>query len=1528
MRLADKSGIAGVLYVLALAVLLSGLVSATDAVSTGDNERTDQNVYPGSGGNDAFGFEILYGGDMNISGSADPGTSVYSFEENSTMFLDQSDTDTGLNGYADGEDIINVVREHVGDEASVLNGTPIANFSEDVYFSDGGVANNSVFDGNNSTEGFSGEAIIKTSSGLLDTGAEVLAAGNVSTGDFSGDMKFIDSDNGGAFEGGVYGDDVLIKSLDSTLDDGDEIIPLEGALTLDDFSDDTTRFLRKNGSQESFVAESAIVIETGDNDNILERDSDQVVKDGAADIAGAESTGLLYSDQGDNSFTEDMDSIYYSQDGNSYVNESDIRLGDYKVSSRPNSADVSLGLDLLSRMNDSNGAPETNDIGKSLSTYDSGSFLLLEYGSPTNSWSPENSDDQDVIVYDVENDGLSEGDVLVYNQDPDNGTVEASVGEEFTQSDMDDTDSPDNTLTVSTELGFNDTDENQDYTAGDQVVLNVSESTSGVVLAPNDEAGDLISHEFNDTLGNISRWDVDTSSDNITEDGFYVAMNETGTVSTGDVRLGHWTSEEASGSVGLESLDRGADLNFFESFDNIGVLDADHDGEYDAGEGGLSDFNGREAIISTDDSFLNSSDSIIREGRMPSSEFDSDMGYIDDNGDGSFDDGEAIAEASNREFDNDSEVIVPGDGNISSISGELRFIETGEEGFDPGKDPVFHDGEQDGVLDQGSLDLNDGESSLDYVFAPREGNLQNFNRTFNETGYSKTVFLDSDEDEAYDSGEDVVEIELVTNGSNSDSFDGVEIFNFADSTRHTSESYSDGETIVNDTDMNGVYQNVLEGLTVNNIIDISNSEEFFREASDTALDSGIDVYRGTEYTEENLVGTLTWNSGQWTSPDFSEEIKSDTVFSLAFDAAPSGELNDRVYGFRGEASDIAMAGDSLGPVESVDRQFIDAHAPEFVDAWTGKSYGGNSSARDKVFVETNEVYSGLADGDLYPGLFAFSKDLEVIGIGLKDQNNLELTLNDTVETNETFEVRIAEDQTLQDRASNGRDQSSTDAKDGLKPELESQAYRDSDEDGQIDQVVLNFSEKVYYSAFSSDDWNVTEQQLSGLSVNDGTVSQKDTLTLEASADENITGVSDNEPFLDYENDVISDGSGNDLSAFNETLLDRAAPVIMNATTDDENSDSLIDTVKLRFTEPLDNEASELVSESFNVSDAEVTDVESVSGLENLSLEVDSELSTSTNPSVTVFNNTIFDPALNAIDEDQEFNGVIDNARPVLLNAQINADKSSYSSTFVDLRFSEPVKPVTGGEREEEVNLSGKGLKFKNSDSNNLRTVEYGEILPTGDHPNISGIENITDGNGNPAALEASENVTVNSFRKQMMEGWNFVSFPIADESTYEISKMIEASKIDVIWTYRDSEWQTYDPGAAQNDFEHFEGGVGYMIQASEDFVLNPNVNTARPEEATGEELVDASIQLEGGYNLVGPFQEFDVTAGSPGAFGAIEEENVGKVYAQSDDGSGSIDIGNPIRSSDGANPGVMNAVEAYWMNWQSGSAVTYSEPQP
>ena len=1515
MRNTLESGIAGLTFVVALALVMSISVTATSVEIVGDGSNNDVPVAPGESGIEAFSFDVIYGDDFNITGTAAPGTEVNSFEENETMFLNQHSGVGGLHGYVDGDDVVAVEELYNGTEESKLNGTAVGNFSEDIYFADS--MNTSAMN--------TSEPVINSSTGLLSSESEVLVSGNISGEDFHEDMKFVDSGSG-ELDAGAYGNEVLVNSSDSILRPEDDVFALDEGLPLDEFDGDTTRYVREDDSQDEFKASSAIVRQDGDLANIFERDDDEVVRDGKADMINALETNLIVTPVF-RPAAED-DGIYYSESGDWFVNVSDVRLGDYTVFSGENEENVSLGLDLLSKLNESAEAPHTNDLNKNLDIYTEGSFRVLEYDDSVGGWDPE-QDNQQVLVYDFEDDGVSRGDVVLYDSDPESDNITVGPGEAFTAADVEEMDEPEDNFSTTGEPGYVDIDGSGEYTEGDEIVIQIAGSGEDhVVVAPNENVNEL--RDEHNSQGDFARWNVDGLEEDVFGDGFYIDVNETGETSHGDVRLAHWNAEVElgdNGTVEEGDLDLGAEMRSFQADDDAYVLNRRTDDGYHAGTGILSDNvdKGREAIIrSEDEGFLNASDIIIREGWLNTDDNWDDMRYIDaiqtEGEEGVFSDGEAvvrIAEGSTG-LDNESEVILSGEANMTGLDEEVRYIDTEGDGFNQDTDPVIFDHGNNNSLELGSLHRDETDS--DFVYTAREGNLQNFNRSFEEEGDVKTVFLDEDDNGTYTVGERIIEIEMLRNGSENTEFDGIDIVNFAESTRHTDEQYTGNETIVNDTAMNEVYQNVVEGIDLENIVSTDTREEFFVEANETPIDSGFTLYReeDEEWIEE---GGLSHDSGlEWTG-DFSTNITENTSFRLEFDSAPSGDLEDLVYELRGEAS-LDLAGGSIDEVLSENTQQIDAYPPEMVDAWTGDTQGGNSSERDSVFVKVEPGAENLDYNSMTPGLFALNgiEDTEIIQTSDRDNNNIEIRLNRSISTDQNFTVKVAEDAgpNFRDNIGNTRHDDNVSVQDGLRPEITLMEYIDRSGDGVVDGVIMEFTENVSYSYFEEDDWEVEEQEIPGLSIVNGTTENNDTLVLNASAEDKVTGVFEDEPFLDYSGEALRDNAGNSLAMFNKTMDDGAAPLIYEAWTSDEENNALLDRLDIQFTEPIDDNSSSLVTDSFDVEASDVEDVESIEGDDNISLEIDSELGTGGTPDITLVNNTVFDPDNNSLDSNQTFNATSNTADPVLLHSQINPDYSDYFHTFVDLTFSEPVEG-----QDEEIDLEGKELEFVHDQEASTRTVNYSELLNTGDRPNITGIENVNDLQGNEASMLGADNVTVNSFRNEMVEGWNFLSFPIADEEELQINETINTSKVDVIWTYRDGEWRIHDPEASVNDFDTFKGGAGYMVNAEEEFTVAPNFNTLRPN-LTGSDLLQASLSIGDGYNLVGPFQEFTVAADNSdeGAFGALDTSKVDTVWRQENDGERELEN---IRDSAATDPGDMHPGEAYWMKWKGETAV-YSQP--
>ncbi|MFO7799502.1 MAG: hypothetical protein R6V22_07000, partial [Rhodohalobacter sp.] len=515
-------------FVVVTVLLMASAVSAT-SVEIVDEEGTDVSEAPDSNFS-AFSFTVIDGDDFNITGGADPGTAVSEFEENTTMFLDQSTSDTGVNGYDHGEDILNVSVVY-NDSSYVLNDTSIGLFDNDIYFMDGGVENNTVYDSPEASS--KGEAVVRDSNGVLDDDSEVVVPGAVNAEDFREEMHYIESGENGRFDGGFYGNEVLVNTSDDFLNASDEIFDLGGSYSPDEFADGTTRYLKANDSQSRFENYSAIIRETGGNDNRIEASDYGIVRPGKADFVWLEDTNALRG--GDSEGYSDGDTIYYSQDdlprtGPGFINESDIRIGPANVSSGDREEGVSLGLELFNVMNESDPAPESNDLGQELETYDSGKFYHFEYSgdeSTTGAWDPSSGDDQDVLVYVRNGSDLGAGDIVVYDQRPENDNVSVAPGEEFTESSYEDLEDPHSSRPVSVDIGFNDSDENSVYTAGDPVVLNVSDSTEDhVLVGPEDRFGNLTSDDYNDSLGNVSHWNTTSINDSYS-DGIYISMNDT-----------------------------------------------------------------------------------------------------------------------------------------------------------------------------------------------------------------------------------------------------------------------------------------------------------------------------------------------------------------------------------------------------------------------------------------------------------------------------------------------------------------------------------------------------------------------------------------------------------------------------------------------------------------------------------------------------------------------------------------------------------------------------------------------------------------------------------------------------------------------------------------------------------------------------------------------------------------------------------------------------------------------------------------
>jgi hypothetical protein len=1528
-----------------LSVLLVLAVSLAFSTGIGGGE-VDSGYYPDGTSTDsnnilAFNFTLQDGGDTIINGSVDPGDALYSFEDGGTMFLNQSDDPTrGLNGFNAGEDIFNVTLLHNASRGS-FSGEMIGNFSNDTRYADGGNYSNSRFDGRgNKTP----EMIVRDNGsreGWLDSQDYVVVNGSLNASNFSEEVVFVDTDGDGRFDNGT---DVIVRNSSNSpnIEDSDTVLRPGEALSYFGSGGNEVTFPDAD-NDGIYQSEQAIVRNHGEWVSKLEKEDD-VLDIGDANLRDASLSNLTFVANGSR-FDKDGEPIYHESVSDLTANASnDTRIGPVTVKSEKDNdpTTVDLGLETLAYINSSRATPHDNEIGRELYNISSdnhpgeGSFYVYELddgAQADNTLDPKDSDDQEILVYDLDaGTGISSGETLIYNSDTSNDNVSVDVGEEF----EDEFPDVDESYQVSAELGYMDNGSGSFEPSADNVSVNISYNSDWVIvnLAPN---------EYENTLGGAGTFEPNnatmrfwnasqsgTDSYNFDADGLFVDTDNSTNVTHGDVRIGEWTYQHEAGEVGGDALDRGASLQAFS--DEAAFIDADDSETYNPGDGTLG--GDREAIVSYNDLKLGSGDYIIREGEAALKNFnktDPQTLYIDSHNSGKFEHEEAIILNRGdkpKVLEDEDEVIKPGLASFTRFNDSELYVENGSEpGFEKGSmEAIIYDNNSDGVLTRGPLD------SGDHVIAAGYANLQKFEQPPREENDSGLVFVDRNRDGRFSSAEDILNITLVTNGSDSEKINGSEIFNFADSTKHNgSEHYTDGNAIVNDTDGNGVFQDVLESLEIVNGVHVPDYWE--EKLSSQELEGGLELFRGNgdgvfSRDEDEKIASLTGSGTTWTASGLEENITDRAIFYVSFNV--TNVSRDVVLKMESELSSIGLAGgEDLSGITSPNVQKIDSYPPQYVGGNTGSVAEKNRSDREKVVLAIDEEGSGVVPDSVNDG----DKDFEILRDDFKvtfedvqsSNNNILLTLNGSLPTNATPEVEVVG--SFADYSGEKTSSGLHELDDHLKPLIERVRYQDEDADGRIDELDVFFSENVSYDSFEPGDWAVTDNNISNFQVSAGTVSDSYMLELDASAEDGVTGVEENEPELNFtqQGNTVYDSNSNSLSTVkNVTIEDDAGPAITGAETRDPDFDAEVEEISLNFSENISDHDSTINTSAFNLSEGEIVSADTVDANDShLKLEV-RDLGSSATPEVTMFTGYLYDFHNNTAADNQTFTATEDGARPVLLYSEVDEEMSNANYTIVEMTFSEPVQDTNSDG--EGVNLSGKEREFMTTGFDNVRRVNFSEPLQTGDMPNITAFEQVSDADGNDVALEDAGNVTVNTFRREIVKGWNFVSLPLAGEVSVDIGEVFNESRIDVIWTRRDDTWQTYDsdPQAEGNDFTEFVGGVGYLVDARENFTWSVNVETPLNLTESGDTAGSTptpTTDVAQGWSLLGHYQEYTLAANQtetsdpPGAFASFDDGSLGRVHEQSQPGSS-----NTVEITDisGDNSGEMlHPGSAYWVEADS-----------
>lgn len=273
------------------------------------------------------------------------------------------------------------------------------------------------------------------------------------------------------------------------------------------------------------------------------------------------------------------------------------------------------------------------------------------------------------------------------------------------------------------------------------------------------------------------------------------------------------------------------------------------------------------------------------------------------------------------------------------------------------------------------------------------------------------------------------------------------------------------------------------------------------------------------------------------------------------------------------------------------------------------------------------------------------------------------------------------------------DAAATSTLDGAAPVLRTDAgndpkYLDADFDGQIDGVLLTFTENTTIT-YSDGDWTATANDLTGLDVSaiasgNGTSS----ITLTATASAGITGVdAGTQPTIAYVNTTgtIVDGSSNERSSISTTnFSDGAAPAAVSQNYTDVNGDGQVDRVDVTFSELVEQNECEAGDFSFGSTDAGSIAVSSCAISSNeLRLTVSNAPAQDTNLDITwsydASNgtaNSVDDSAGNATG-DQTGKTLADAAAPLLISSTpADSATSVASDADVVLTFTEPMDTGT------------------------------------------------------------------------------------------------------------------------------------------------------------------------------------------------------------------------------------------------------------
>jgi len=245
---------------------------------------------------------------------------------------------------------------------------------------------------------------------------------------------------------------------------------------------------------------------------------------------------------------------------------------------------------------------------------------------------------------------------------------------------------------------------------------------------------------------------------------------------------------------------------------------------------------------------------------------------------------------------------------------------------------------------------------------------------------------------------------------------------------------------------------------------------------------------------------------------------------------------------------------------------------------------------------------------------------------------------------------------------------------------------------------------------------------------------------------------------------------------------------------------------------------------------------------------------------------------------------VNTTKPQVANAYISGYDGT--DTTVTVQFNEPLTDgTTINTGTETLSVEGEGVTGSTATNANLQAGQVtltvgGTAVQTGNEPNVSvnTAAHITQRYGGDSNADPDSQTTLHTIQLDLSEDTNFVSVPAA-AGTLDLTER-DTSGVDVIWTYDEGSWESYDPDKSDgnNDFTALEGGQGYVFEMNNAATLDANVYNVvgGDSQATG---TPGQQQLEEGWNLVGHWQEG--AQGNSQALSSLDNYTDSRIYTQS-----------------------------------------------